>query len=129
MRRAKLRGDVIVPAHPHGKDAESVAGGDFRQQRKMRGRRLVRGGNAHQPLDFKAEFVPALTDESVRLLGKRPRLLRLGARVHLDEKARSVSLASRLFRKRPCDLRAIDRLDDVEKRDRFAGLVRLQGGR
>ncbi len=127
MGRAQLRGDVEIPAHPHRQDGEGVAGGDLGEQCEMRRRRIVRGRNAHQSLNGEAIVFPALSDEGVGFLRQDARLLRFGARVHLNEKARAPALPRRFLGERLCNFRTVNGFDDIEQRDRLGGLVRLQG--
>ncbi len=93
----------------------------------MRRGRLLRRRDAHQPFDREAVVVLAGCQESVGFLWQDARFLRLGAGIDLDEKAGTAALARHLLSERARNFRPVDRFDHIEERDRFRGLVRLQG--
>ena len=87
---------------------------------------LVDRRDAHQPLHGKSVDITAAPDECDRLTRVDAGFLRFRARVHLHIKARCLALPADLSRNGGCDLLAVDRLHNVEKRHGLFCLVGLQ---
>ena len=92
----------------------------------MRGRRFVRGRNAHESFDRQFQLFAAQRDEGRCILRRYTGLLRLLARVDLNETGRSLAYAIDLCPQGLCELRPVERVDDVEQLNSLAHLVALQ---
>src|ERR1700730_16671488 len=88
MGGAEPDGGLVVGAHAHRQERETVAGGDLGGEREMRRGRLAERGDAHQPLDGEPVGLAAFAQEGSSRRGKDSRLLRLRAGIDLDEQPR-----------------------------------------
>ena len=93
---AKGDGLLEVAAHAHAQLFQAEPRGDLGEQRKMHGRLLVEGRDAHQAFDHETVFVPASRHKGVRLAGKDAGFLRLFAGIHLHQQARVLSGARQI---------------------------------
>jgi len=91
----------------------------------MRRGGLIGRRDTHQPLDRKLQR-PACRDKPVRLRRHHSGLLRLFARVDLDETAARRARTVKLPRQMLCQFLPVEGLDHIEQRDRIAHLVGLQ---
>jgi hypothetical protein len=82
---------------------------------------------AHQAGDRQPEFVPAPSNEIVRLLRQHARLLRLATGIDLDQQSRSAALPGDLLGQRLGQAWTVQGMNHVEQRHRLARLVGLQG--
>ena len=92
----------------------------------MKRRVVVTRRNAHQADDGKAERVAGERDEGVETGRQDTALLRLLPGIDLDEKRHPASRFRHRGGELARELCAVERLDDIKKRHRVLGLVRLQ---
>ena len=79
-----------------------------------------------RPFDGETEILATERDERVGLGRQHAGLLRLLASIDLHEEARALARSGHFLGESAGELRAIDRLDHVEQRDRLAHFVGLK---
>src|SRR3546814_3870246 len=99
----------------HTQGGQSMATRGFRQQGEMRRRFVVRRRDAHQPAHVEAEFFLAASDKGVGVERQNPRLLRLLARIDLDQTGQAATGACHLGGERLGEPRTVERLDHIEQ--------------
>src|SRR5438132_106378 len=82
--------DFEIGAHAHAEAVKPVLAREFGKQREMRGGHLIHRRNAHQAANRQLVRLAAQVDEFRRVERKYTGLLRLLARVHLDEEERAL---------------------------------------
>jgi len=131
MRGAETDRNLEILAHPHAEIRQALFSCELGQKRKMGAGIFVRRRNAHEPFHGKLEFIAREADEFRGVAWRDAGLLRLLARVDLNQhdgrachsiEFGPIDLGAQRVRK----LRAVERLDPVEKLHRLARLVRLQ---
>ena len=127
MRRSIGRADQIVAAHSHRKLGEPRGPGQFRQQGKVRPGRFLDGRNAHQADNIEAAFVPGDCQEVIEFRGRHAGLLRLFARIDLNEVTAPKTQFRLRLGHRPAQLWPVQRLDHIEQTNGIFRLVGLQG--
>ena len=103
-----------------------VAFRDLRGEREMRRGRIVDRRDAHQPGNRQTIGVAARSDKIIGVRRRDAGLLRLLAGVELHEQIRPAILLRDFLGQRFANARAVHRMDGIEQRDRFLGLVGLQ---
>lgn len=114
MGGAKPYRDGVIAAHAHAQRRQTIAGGDFRQQREVRRGIVAHRRNAHQPFYNQAEFLPALSDEGIGLIRRNAGFLVFLAGIDLDEKAGRSFLPVHFSGKGAGDFRTVDRFNNIE---------------
>lgn len=99
--------------------------GKLGQESEIGGCLHIGGRDGHEPRQIKA-CRSCLLDKARQGFYAATALLRFVADIDLDEAGRVLSSLLLRLGERRNQRRAIDRVDDVEKRDRIVGLVRLQ---
>jgi hypothetical protein len=92
MSRAHLDRRGEVRAHAHRQQLQSIARGDLRKQGKVRGGCILGRRNAHQARNRQTEIPGAGRDEGIGLAWDHTGLLRLLARIDLNEQRRRTAL-------------------------------------
>ncbi len=85
------------------------------------------GGDAHEPCNRQPVSVLAGAQESVSILGRMPAFLRLGAGVDFNEKLWRSPLPADLLRQGLAQAGPVHRVNGIEHRHRFLGLVDCSG--
>src|SRR5205823_13351383 len=119
--------DLEVAAHPHRELTESVTLGERAQRAKRRARilwTLDGGRNRHESAHLQMRHATDRVEGRRHRVGSEAALARLVADVdleqHVDGAAGARGAALALAR----DVETVDRLDDVEERERVLDLVR-----
>lgn len=118
--------DLEITAHPHAEFGESVAPGNAGEKREMQRRVITSGRNAHEARYGQAILLAAGGDEGVGVTRCDPGLLRFTAGIDLDKELWRPALPRHLVGKHARELWTVERLDAVEHRYSFSGLVGLQ---
>ena len=116
-----------VSAHAHAQFLQAVAGGDFPQQREMKRGFLVKGRDAHQAPERRAENVLAFGDEGIGGFGQDAAFLGFLAGVDLNEALRPAAAFAYFIGERAGKLRAVDGLNDIAEGNGTVHLISLQG--
>ena len=90
--------DLVIPAHAHAFDFQTMAIGNLAQQGKMRGRLFIHRRDAHQALDRQVKVITAHLDEIIRILWRNSGLLFFFAGIDLNEQIRAQASGDQQFR-------------------------------
>lgn len=126
MRGAKLGSELKIGTHAHGQTLQPVFFREFGQKRKMRSGRLIDWGDAHEAFEVSGISLSGLLYEICKSGRGNASLLRLFARVHLDEQVRRAPELFCSVAQCPHDLWPVDRLDHIEQGHGIFGFVTLQ---
>jgi bifunctional lysine-specific demethylase and histidyl-hydroxylase MINA len=125
MGRAQLGRRLEIGGHAHTQIGQPVARGDLAKQHEMRRGGFISRRDTHQPLDRQLKCATC-RDKVIGFARYDPGLLRLLARVDLNETAARRARAIKLTRQMRRQFGPVEGLDHIEQRNGVLDLVGLQ---
>lgn len=125
MCGAKHDGCLIIAGHSHAEPSQPEIAGKFGKKRKIWGGFNTQGWDRHQADKIKAGL-PGVGDQLWQVIDPASAFLRLIPDIDLNEAGRMPSGFDLRLGKRRNQRVAVDRVNDIEERDRILCLVRLE---
>ena len=125
MRCPKHHRGFEIVAHAHAQPGQAIVVGQLAEQREERGRLDPGGGQAHQPGERNVGTA-RLRDQCGQIADCTAALLLLRTDVDLNETRHPLAGFVHRPRQRDEQRGPVERMDAIEQRDGFVGLVRLE---